>query len=229
VGGDDTQPFGHVQRRAFALHPGVAFEQCEADATAFELGGEVGVGGGADAGDEAHPQGRERDGQPGVAVQQSVVGECPEEPVAFGGELPEGERRVDGGHVELEATPRRVEAQVGPQAEHEVVLECEAAGGGERALDARPVALPEGHAEEGGGRRPRLVDRLDQVEVGVARSGVVEVGDLALHPQVAGEQRADALADQFGQFGHGQDRQVGVRMHADTVRRRESRGTRGSS
>ena len=117
----------------------------------------------------------------------------------------------------MEATPRRIEAQVGPQAEHEVVLECEAAGGGERALDARPVALPEGHAEEGGGRRPRLVDRLDQVEVGVARSGVVEVGDLALHPQVAGEQRADALADQFGQFGHGQDRQVGVSVHPVTV------------
>ena len=85
-----------------------------------------------------------------------------------------------------------------------------------RVLD--PVTRQERSATtEDIARIARLVDRLDQVEVGVARSGVVEVGDLALHPQVAGEQRADALADQFGQFGHGQDRQVGVSVHPVTV------------
>ena len=218
VGGDNVQGLGQVHGRPVALDPGVVLQDGEREPATGQLLPEVGVGGRSDAGHQADAQRWNRDRVGPVGCEEGLVGQDPEQPFAFGGQAAQREAGVDAVHDQLEATAGRVEVDPGPDADLQVVGQGQAARLRQRAVHPLPGVPEQGHVEPGGDGSARLVRWFDQVEVGVARAGVVEVGNLALNPQVAGKERGQAFLQKFAQLADGHhrrfvDRRLGLRGH----------------
>jgi hypothetical protein len=159
----------------------------ERQAAPRQLRGDVGVGGGARAGDEGHPERHGREAVGPVGVEQALGLECGQHPVAVGLEPAEGELGVDGAHAELQHATGLVPAQPGLDADLQPVLHADGpAGPLELVVHQGPFGGQEGDSDQrAGGGTHRA--RFGEVEVHVAVGRPLQVADLPAHPQVGGE------------------------------------------
>ena len=93
----------------------------------------------------------------------------------------------------------------------EVVDQGKAAGLGQDPVNRGPGILEQCNAELCRYGLPGYLRRLDEVEVGVARSRLVVVGDLSFHPEVFGEEFVQSVLHQGTKGAYGQDGQVSSR------------------
>ena len=162
------------------------------------------LGGRPAGGDQPHPQGDERASQRLLAPQQALGVEQPQQPVAVGGQAPERERRVDVGHLHLEAAAGRVPVDPALDAHLGAVGHADAAARLLQPAVHPPAGGVEHHDRQAGHRRAGGVGarrRLDQVEPHHAGAPPVEVADLAPHPQFVGERAPQRQADRLAQVG----------------------------
>ena len=137
--------------------------------------------------------------RPACRPEQALGLEPAQQPLAVRGQAPERERRVDGGHPQLDLPAGRVPLEPAPDPHLGAVGHADrAARGLQRALTRAPArwrtAPPAAWPAAGGSGRPRARARPGRTTPWPV-AAAVEVADLALHPHLVREGRAQREPD----------------------------------